>query len=333
MGLMLETSSDRLSQRGGPHFGSPDKVPAVRLRVIEDAGRLAIPFTTGILVGIGETAGRARRVAPRDPRAPSALPPRPGGHRPELPGQARDGDARRARAGGRGVPRHRRDGAGRVRTADARPGAAEPVGPRAADPSPRGRDRRLGRRLAAHARPREPRAPVAGDRGARPPDGRTRARAPRAPHDLPGVRAAARSVPRGQDAGAGRGRDGPRRPGRRTRSRRRSGGRTPRSPGSPGPSSSRSRRSRGPVFGPTPRSSTGRPTSPNARAPGTPNASPRAGSRPRSGRGSPTPRRAGPSPTRRPSRCSGPRATTSRRCAPSPTGSGATPSATTSPTS
>ncbi|MEX0988749.1 MAG: bifunctional FO biosynthesis protein CofGH [Actinomycetota bacterium] len=56
MGLMLETSSDRLSQEGGPHHRSPDKVPAVRLRTIEDAGRLAIPFTTGILVGIGETA-------------------------------------------------------------------------------------------------------------------------------------------------------------------------------------------------------------------------------------------------------------------------------------
>ena len=55
MGLMLETSSQRLSERGGPHFGSPDKVPAVRLRTIEDAGRLSIPFTTGILVGIGET--------------------------------------------------------------------------------------------------------------------------------------------------------------------------------------------------------------------------------------------------------------------------------------
>jgi FO synthase len=55
MGLMLETSSARLSHRGGPHFGSPDKVPAVRLRTLEDAGRLAIPFTTGILVGIGET--------------------------------------------------------------------------------------------------------------------------------------------------------------------------------------------------------------------------------------------------------------------------------------
>jgi len=56
MGLMLETSSERLSAKGGPHFGSPDKVPAARLRTIEDAGRLAIPFTTGILVGIGETA-------------------------------------------------------------------------------------------------------------------------------------------------------------------------------------------------------------------------------------------------------------------------------------
>jgi FO synthase len=55
MGLMLETSSQRLSERGGPHFGSPDKIPAVRIRTIEDAGRLAIPFTTGILVGIGET--------------------------------------------------------------------------------------------------------------------------------------------------------------------------------------------------------------------------------------------------------------------------------------
>jgi FO synthase len=55
MGLMLETSSARLSERGGPHFGSPDKVPAVRLRTIEDAGRLSVPFTTGILVGIGET--------------------------------------------------------------------------------------------------------------------------------------------------------------------------------------------------------------------------------------------------------------------------------------
>ena len=56
MGMMLETTSERLwSTPGGPHFGSPDKEPRVRLQVLEDAGRLAIPFTTGILVGIGET--------------------------------------------------------------------------------------------------------------------------------------------------------------------------------------------------------------------------------------------------------------------------------------
>src|SRR5215472_12464257 len=56
MGMMLETTSDRLfTEPGGPHFGSPDKDPKVRLRVLEDAGRSAVPFTTGILIGIGET--------------------------------------------------------------------------------------------------------------------------------------------------------------------------------------------------------------------------------------------------------------------------------------
>jgi len=56
MGMMLETTATRLySDRGGPHYGSPDKDPAVRLRVLEDAGRSAVPFTTGILIGIGET--------------------------------------------------------------------------------------------------------------------------------------------------------------------------------------------------------------------------------------------------------------------------------------
>jgi FO synthase len=56
MGLMLETSSRRLFETPGlAHHGSPDKDPAVRLRAIEDAGRLSVPFTTGILVGIGET--------------------------------------------------------------------------------------------------------------------------------------------------------------------------------------------------------------------------------------------------------------------------------------
>jgi FO synthase len=54
-GLMLETSADRLSRRGGPHFGSPDKVPAVRLATIRAAGEAAVPFTSGLLIGIGET--------------------------------------------------------------------------------------------------------------------------------------------------------------------------------------------------------------------------------------------------------------------------------------
>src|SRR6266566_1762669 len=56
MGMMLETTAARLfTERGGPHYGSPDKDPAVRLRVLEEAGRSAVPFTTGILIGIGET--------------------------------------------------------------------------------------------------------------------------------------------------------------------------------------------------------------------------------------------------------------------------------------
>jgi FO synthase len=54
-GLMLETTSERLAERGGPHFGSPDKLPAARLETIRLAGELRIPFTTGILIGIGET--------------------------------------------------------------------------------------------------------------------------------------------------------------------------------------------------------------------------------------------------------------------------------------
>lgn len=55
IGLMLETTSANLLQRGGAHHNAPDKVPALRMAVIEAAGRLRIPFTTGILVGIGET--------------------------------------------------------------------------------------------------------------------------------------------------------------------------------------------------------------------------------------------------------------------------------------
>ena len=55
MGIMLESSSDRLCARGGPHFGSPDKDPQLRLAAIAEAGRARVPFTTGLLIGIGET--------------------------------------------------------------------------------------------------------------------------------------------------------------------------------------------------------------------------------------------------------------------------------------
>jgi FO synthase len=59
-GIMLESTSERLSQRGGPHFGSPDKAPSRRLQCIAASGEAAVPFTSGILIGIGET--RAERI-------------------------------------------------------------------------------------------------------------------------------------------------------------------------------------------------------------------------------------------------------------------------------
>ena len=59
-GMMLESTAARLCGRGGPHFGSPDKQPALRLETLQRAGELQIPFTTGILIGIGET--RAERL-------------------------------------------------------------------------------------------------------------------------------------------------------------------------------------------------------------------------------------------------------------------------------
>lgn len=59
-GLMLESASERLCAKGGPHYGSPDKLPAARLETIRLAGEQAVPFTTGVLIGIGET--RAERI-------------------------------------------------------------------------------------------------------------------------------------------------------------------------------------------------------------------------------------------------------------------------------
>jgi FO synthase len=59
-GIMLESSSDRLCEPGGVHYGSPDKAPSVRLEMMRQSGELAVPFTTGILIGIGES--RAERL-------------------------------------------------------------------------------------------------------------------------------------------------------------------------------------------------------------------------------------------------------------------------------
>ncbi|AQA20236.1 2-phospho-L-lactate guanylyltransferase [Halioglobus japonicus] len=55
MGIMLESASERLCEQGMPHFGSPDKIPAVRLETMSLAGEAGVPFTSGILIGIGET--------------------------------------------------------------------------------------------------------------------------------------------------------------------------------------------------------------------------------------------------------------------------------------
>ncbi len=55
LGLMLESSAARLCQRGGPHFGSPDKLPERRLQTLREAGELGIAMTTGLLIGIGES--------------------------------------------------------------------------------------------------------------------------------------------------------------------------------------------------------------------------------------------------------------------------------------
>ncbi len=60
MGIMLESAAERLTGKGMPHHGSPDKIPAVRLATLDAAGRAKVPFTTGILIGIGET--RAERI-------------------------------------------------------------------------------------------------------------------------------------------------------------------------------------------------------------------------------------------------------------------------------
>ena len=164
-GLMLETTAERLSERGGPHFGSPDKLPAARLATIEAAGLSARAVHDRDPDRDRRDPGRADRRAARDPRARRAARPRPGGDRPELPRQAGHAHgrppgaaARRAAVDGRGGPRR------------ARPGVHVQCPPNLSLrrlPAPaRRRDRRLGRRLAGDDRPRQPGGAVARDRAA-----------------------------------------------------------------------------------------------------------------------------------------------------------------------
>ena len=195
MGIMLETTAERLAARGGPHWASPDKVPARRLETIRLAGELSIPFTSGILVGIGETREeRIDALLALRHLASRARPPARG-DRPELPREARDAHGRAPRRDTRGAPLVDRGRPDRARAGRPRPGAAEPRLRRLPAPARR-RDRRLGRRLAGHRRPREPRGALAGGRAPARGVRDARARARRAATALPGARRRRRAVGR-----------------------------------------------------------------------------------------------------------------------------------------
>ena len=186
-GIMLETASDRLSERGGPHFGSPDKRPAVRLETMRLAGELRIPFTTGILIGIGETReerieallairdlheryGHIQEVIVQNFRAKPGT-KMAGAAEPSLDDELWTAAAARLVLG----------------AGDEHPGAAEPLLRRLSAAAGRGHQR-LGRRLARDDRPRQPRGSVARDRAARVGDARGRAGARGAPAGLSRVR-------------------------------------------------------------------------------------------------------------------------------------------------
>ena len=96
-GMMIETLAARLGEPGGPHHGAPDKTPERRLATLEAAGLARVPFTTGILVGIGETRAERLEALARDRRESRTPRSRAGSDRPELPAEAghRDAQGRR----------------------------------------------------------------------------------------------------------------------------------------------------------------------------------------------------------------------------------------------
>ena len=130
MGMMLETTSRRLfEEKGEAHYGSPDKDPAVRLRVLDDAGRLSVPFTTGLLVGIGETLTEraetifAIRASARRFGAVQEVIVQNFRAKPETAMRHADD------LGSRRVPRRHRGHPARARPEDAGAGAAQPGRP------------------------------------------------------------------------------------------------------------------------------------------------------------------------------------------------------------
>ena len=216
MGMMLETTAERLfTERGAPHFGSPDKDPKVRLQVLEDAGRAQVPFTTGILIGLGETP--AERVD-----AIFAL---------QRVSREYDGIQEVIVQNFRAKPDTKMRDTPDAELADLAATIAVTrlvlgAGARIqAPPNLVGEQyqlildaghRRLGRRLAAHPGPREPRASLAADRRAGPGHQERGVHAARTPDDLSAVPAAAVARPARRGA-RGRPRRPGQRPGRRVR--------------------------------------------------------------------------------------------------------------------
>ena len=194
--MMLETTATRLwSEPGGPHFGSPDKEPAVRLRVLEDAGRSAVPFTTGVLLGIGETLRRAGRRDLRDPRASA----RRHGHVQEVIVQNFRAKPRTAMQAHDDLELQEYVAAVAVTRLLLGPKARVQAPPNLSDSTELGLLLRAGVDdwggvSPADARPRQPRAAVAAHRRARRADRRGRVHAARAAGRPAAVRAAARAV-------------------------------------------------------------------------------------------------------------------------------------------
>ncbi len=163
---MLETTSDRISQRGGAHFGSPDKLPVGPHRRDRARRAPADPVHERHPDRHRRDPARARRGPARAARPAARARAPAGDHRPELPRQGRHEDGRRRRADARRPPLDDRRRAARAAARGLGAGASEPLGrrvPRAAA----SRHRRLRRRLARHARPREPRGALARRRAAR----------------------------------------------------------------------------------------------------------------------------------------------------------------------